>query len=247
MLLGQNVNSYGLDMGIKDGFVNLLEKVSKIKNIERIRFTTSHPKDLTDRLISAFGYLEKLCSHIHLPVQSGSNKILKLMNRNYTREEYLEKVEKLRRVCPSISITTDIIVGFPGEDERDFQDTIDLYKEVNFDSAFSFKFSPRPGTKASIMENMVLEEVKQERLEFLQSLQKEITYKKNKQLEGKILPVLIEEKNKKSHNELVGRTPCFRVTNVICEENNLFDLIGKILNVKIIKGLKNSLKGTLVS
>jgi len=246
MLLGQNVNSFGLDRGINDGFVNLLEKVAQIDNIKRIRFTTSHPKDLTDRLINAFGILDKLCPHIHLPVQSGSNKILSLMNRKYSKEEYLEKVDKLRKVCPEISITTDIIVGFPGEDEKDFQDTIDLYEKVRFDSAFSFKFSPRPGTKASTMQNVVPEEVKQRRLEILQALQKEITYEKNRQFEGRILPVLIEGKNSKSQKELVGRTPCFRVTNVIYKDDYLEDMVGKIVNVKVSKGLKNSLKGFLI-
>lgn len=247
MLLGQNVNSFGLDRGINDGFVSLLEKVAQIDNIKRIRFTTSHPKDLTDKLINAFGILDKLCPHIHLPVQSGSNKILSLMNRKYSKEEYLEKVDKLRKVCPEISITTDIIVGFPGEDEKDFQDTIDLYEKVRFDSAFSFKFSPRPGTKASTMKNVVPEDVKQRRLEILQALQKEITYEKNRQLEGRVLPVLIEGKNSKSQKELVGRTPCFRVTNVMYEDGNLEDMIGKIVNVKIAKGLKNSLKGFFIS
>lgn len=247
MLLGQNVNSYGLDVGIKDGFVHLLQEISKIDGIKRIRFTTSHPKDLTDDLIYAFGNLDKLCPHIHLPVQSGSNKILALMNRKYTREDYFEKVDKLRKICPEISITTDIIVGFPGEDDRDFQDTIDLYKEVKFDSAFSFKFSPRPGTKAASMVEKVPEEVKQRRLEILQELQKEITYDKNKKLENRVLPVLIEGSNKRNPKELVGRTPCFRVTNVIYENgNNIDNIVGKIVNVKITKGLKNSLKGILI-
>ncbi|MCX7769474.1 MAG: tRNA (N6-isopentenyl adenosine(37)-C2)-methylthiotransferase MiaB [Proteobacteria bacterium] len=247
MLLGQNVNSYALDRGVKDGFVSLIEKVSKVEGIERIRFTTSHPKDLTDSLINAFGYIDKLCPHIHLPVQSGSNKVLSLMNRRYSREEYLEKVYKLRKVCPEISITTDIIVGFPGEDDRDFEDTLDLYKQVNFDSAFSFKFSPRPGTKASNMTNIVPEEIKQSRLEILQELQKSITYDKNKMLENKILPVLIESKSKKNEGEFVGRTPCFRVTNIICNNVKSLDMIGQIVDVKILKGLKNSLKAQLVN
>lgn len=246
ILLGQNVNSYGQDMGVEDGFVNLLENVSKIDGIKRIRFTTSHPKDLTDRLINAFGSLDKLCPHIHLPVQSGSNKVLSLMNRKYTREDYLEKVKKLRTVCPEISITTDIIVGFPGEEDKDFQDTIDLYKEVSFDSAFSFKFSPRPGTKASTMDNIVPEEVKQKRLEILQELQKKITYDKNRNLENKVVTVLIEGYNNKQPKELLGRTPCFRVVNVSYENDKVSDIVGKICNVKIIKGLKNSLKGILI-
>lgn len=246
MLLGQNVNSYGQDMGVRDGFVNLLENVSRIEGIKRIRFTTSHPKDLTDRLINAFGSLDKLCPHIHLPVQSGSNKVLSLMNRKYTREDYLEKVKKLRTVCPEISITTDIIVGFPGEEDKDFQDTIDLYKEVSFDSAFSFKFSPRPGTKASTMDNMVPEEVKQKRLEILQELQKKITYDKNRNLENKVVTVLIEGYNNKQPKELLGRTPCFRVVNVSYENDEVSDIVGKMCNVKILKGLKNSLKGILI-
>lgn len=245
MLLGQNVNSYGLDRGIKDGFLKLIEKVAEIDGIERIRFTTSHPKDLTDGLINAFGYIEKLCPHIHLPVQSGSDKILKLMNRKYTRSEYLEKVDKLRKVCPGIAITTDIIVGFPGEEEEDFLDTISLYELVSFDSAFSFKYSPRPGTKASSMENKVPEEIKQRRLDELQALQKKITYEKNKSFESKVVPVLIETVNKKSENEYVGRTPCFRVVNVHVNEKEESDLIGKTVEVKITKGLKNSLKGVI--
>jgi tRNA-2-methylthio-N6-dimethylallyladenosine synthase len=245
MLLGQNVNSYGLDRGVKDGFLKLIEKVAKIDGIERIRFTTSHPKDLTDGLINAYGYIEKLCPHIHLPVQSGSDKILKLMNRKYTRSEYLEKVDKLRKVCPDIAITTDIIVGFPGEEEEDFLDTISLYKQVAFDSAFSFKYSPRPGTKAATMEKKVPEEIKQRRLEELQELQKKITFEKNKSFEGKVVPVLIEEVNKKSEDEYIGRTPCFRVVNVhVCEDENN-DIIGKTVKVKITKGLKNSLKGII--
>lgn len=247
MLLGQNVNSYGLDMGIKDGFVRLLENVAKIDGIERIRFTTSHPKDLTDELINAFGRIDKLCPHIHLPVQSGSNKILKMMNRKYTREEYLEKVDKLRKVCPDICITTDIIVGFPGEEEQDFRDTMDLYIKVNFDSAFSFKYSPRPGTKAATFDNIVPEEIKQRRLEELQCLQREITYRKNKAFEGKIVPVLIETENKRNINEFVGRTPCFRVVNVTVNTDlDSKGLIGKVVRTKILKGLKNSLKGIKV-
>lgn len=243
MLLGQNVNSYGLDMGLKDAFVDLVEKIANIEGIERIRFTTSHPKDLTDKLIDAFGAIKKLCSHIHLPLQSGSDKILTLMNRRYTQKEYLEKVYKLKNVCPKIAITTDIIVGFPGENEDDFEETLKLYKEVNFDSAFSFKFSSRPGTKAAQMDGKVPEDIKQQRLEILQSLQKTITYEKNKALEGSLLKVLIEGQNIKEKNDLQGRTPCFRIVNFPNPFKEGYDYVGKTIDVKIVRGLKNSLKG----
>ncbi len=242
MLLGQNVNSYGNDLGLKNGFVTLLEKVNGIKGVERIRFTTSHPKDLTDDLISAFGRLDKLCPQMHLPVQSGSDRILALMNRKYDVKTYLMLTDKLRNVSPQIAITTDIIVGFPGEEDEDFRATMELVKKVEYDGAFSFKYSPRPGTKAASMSGQVLEEIKQKRLEELQSLQKEITYRKNRRLEGTILPVLVEGRNKKNPQEWTGRTPCFRIVNFVATETTK-DLIGETLPVRITKGLKNSLKG----
>jgi len=245
MLLGQNVNSYGNDLGIKNGFLSLLEKVNEIEGLERIRFTTSHPKDLTDELISAFGRLDKLCPHIHLPVQSGSDKILALMNRRYDSATYLKLIEKLRNVCPEIAITTDIIVGFPGEKESDFQATMKLVERVEYDGAFSFKYSARPKTKAASMSNQVPEDVKQRRLEELQALQKEITYKKNRALEGKVLPVLVENINRRNSKEFSGRTPCFRIVN-FSNSSPVQDLIGKTVNVKISRGLKNSLKGEAV-
>lgn len=240
MLLGQNVNSYGNDLKLENAFLRLLERVNEIEGIERIRFTTSHPKDLTDELISAFGRLEKLCPHIHLPVQSGSDKVLRLMNRKYTIKDYLSLVDKLRKTKPQIAITTDIIVGFPGEEEEDFMATIALVKNVEFDSAFSFKYSPRPKTKAASMPHQVPDDIKQKRLEELQEIQKEITYKKNRSLEGKVLPVLVETVNKRNDNEFTGRTPCFRIVNFSIKA---VDVIGKTLPIKIIRGLKNSLKG----
>lgn len=243
ILLGQNVNSYGKDLGIQDGFVKLIEEVAKIEKIERIRFTTSHPKDITEKLILAFGIVEKLMPHIHLPVQSGSNRILKLMNRKYDRETYLSIIKKLREVRPDIAITTDIIVGFPTETEKDFQDTLSLVEEVRYDSAFSFKYSKRPYTKASMMENQVPEEIKQRRLEMLQSLLKEIIYEKNRYMEGKVVPVLVESRSKKEKTELMGRTPCFRIVNFSAHKDVK---IGKTINVKITRGFKNSLKGELV-
>lgn len=245
MLLGQNVNSYGNDLGLKNGFLNLIEEVDKIDGVERIRFTTSHPKDLTDELISAYGRIKKLCNQIHLPVQSGSDKVLSLMNRKYNIKTYLSLIEKLRKASPNIAITTDIIVGFPGEEEQDFQDTISLVKNVEYDGAFSFKYSARPKTKAATMPHQISEDVKQRRLEELQFLQKEITYKKNRQLEGKILPVLVEDVNKRNNNEFSGRTTCFRIVNFISPSSNA-NIIGKTVNVQITKGLKNSLKGEAI-
>ncbi|GAB4433564.1 MAG: tRNA (N6-isopentenyl adenosine(37)-C2)-methylthiotransferase MiaB [bacterium] len=246
MLLGQNVNSYGNDLGQKNAFVGLLEKVNGINGVERIRFTTSHPKDLTDELINAFGTLDKLCPQLHLPLQSGSDKILALMNRKYDSATYLSLIDKVRKVCPEIAITTDIIVGFPGEEEDDFKATIEMVKRVQYDGAFSFKYSARPKTKAASMPSQVPEEIKQRRLEELQALQREITYSKNRLLEGKVLPVLVENVNKRNSKEFSGRTPCFRIVNFTASEERE-GLIGKVVFVKIIKGLKNSLKGEMIS
>jgi tRNA-2-methylthio-N6-dimethylallyladenosine synthase len=201
-LLGQNVNSYGKGLEEKIHFPELLSRLDGIEGVERIRFTTSHPKDLSEELIRAFGSLKKLCEHIHLPFQSGSNRILEAMNRSYTRESYLEKIDRLREVCPSIAITADVIVGFPGEEEKDFEETLDLMKEVQFDDLFSFKYSPRKGTKAAGMNDQVEEQVKQERLSVLQKIQKEITLQKNKSLEGRIEEVLVEGYSKQSKRDV---------------------------------------------
>ncbi|MCX7991469.1 MAG: tRNA (N6-isopentenyl adenosine(37)-C2)-methylthiotransferase MiaB [Proteobacteria bacterium] len=244
MLLGQNVNSYGKDLAVKEGFVKLIEEISKIKKIERIRFTTSHPKDITEGLINSFATIEKLMPHIHLPVQSGSDRVLNLMNRKYSREDYLRIVKKLRQLRPDISITTDIIVGFPSETEDDFEDTLTLVKEVRYDSAFSFKYSKRPYTKASTMEDQIPEEIKQRRLEILQNLLKEIIYEKNKEMEGRIVPVLVESRSKKEKTEFMGRTPCFRIVNF---SSNREIKEGETVKVKITRGFKNSLKGEFIN
>lgn len=243
MLLGQNVNSYGKDLSLKDGFVDLIEKVADITAIERIRFTTSHPKDLTEKLIESFRQVKKLMPHIHLPLQSGSDRILKLMNRKYDIKTYLHLIEKLRNIKPGMAITTDIIVGFPDERDEDFEETLKIVKEVRFDGAFSFKYSKRPMTKAAEMENQVPEEIKQRRLEILQELLKEIIFEKNKEQEGKVMPVLVERVSKREKSELMGRTPCFRIVNFSAPE---IVKAGDTVNVKIIKGYKNSLKGEYV-
>jgi len=241
ILLGQNVNAYGKKSPGELSFVELLRKIAEIPGIERIRFTTSHPKDLSEELILAFKEIPQLCEHIHLPFQAGSNKILKMMRRGYTREEYLQKVERLREVVPEIAITADVIVGFPGEEEEDFEKTLDLIERVRFDGLFSFKYSPRKGTLASRWPDDVPEPIKARRLEKLQSLQRKITLEKNKALEGKVLEVLVDGCGERE-GQLRGRSRCNRVVNFM----GPLDLIGKIVWVKIKEGLPNCLRGELL-
>ncbi|MCX8117300.1 MAG: tRNA (N6-isopentenyl adenosine(37)-C2)-methylthiotransferase MiaB [Desulfobacterota bacterium] len=242
-LLGQNVNAYG--KGSKDGvdFPELLSRLNEIEGIERIRFTTSHPKDLSEALIQAHGRLKKLCEHIHLPFQSGSDRILEAMNRGYTRESYLEKVARLRETCPSIAITADVIVGFPGEEERDFEETLELVERVRFDDLFSFKYSPRKGTRASEMPDQVDEGVKQERLIRLQRLQREITLEKNRAMEGRIEEVLVEGPSKQNPKDVTGRTRTHKAVNF---EGGLH-LVGQLVEVRIVQGYAHSLRGALVA
>jgi len=240
ILLGQNVNAYGKKSPGECSFVELLRKIAEIPGIERIRFTTSHPKDLGEDLILAFKEIPQLCEHIHLPFQAGSNKILKMMRRGYTREEYLQKIERLREVVPEIAITADVIVGFPGEEEEDFEETLDLVRQVRFDGLFSFKYSPRKGTLASKWPDDVPEEVKARRLEELQSLQRKITLEKNEALEGQVLEVLVEGCGDRQ-GQLKGRSRCNRV--VIFQ--GPIGLIGKTVWVKIKEGLPNCLRGEL--
>lgn len=242
ILLGQNVNSYGKKSPGEIGFVELLRRISKIPGIERIRFTTSHPKDLSEELIKAFGEIPELCEHIHLPFQAGSNRILERMNRGYTREEYLEKVLRLREVRPDIAITADVMVGFPGETEEDFRDTLSLIEEVRFDNLFSFKYTPRKGTLASRWPDDVPPEEKQRRLEILQEVQREITLEKNRALEGRVVEVLVEGFGERP-GQLRGRTRCNRVVNFGGPEG----LVGSTVLVKVTEGLQNSLRGQLVS
>ncbi|AEA33009.1 tRNA (N6-isopentenyl adenosine(37)-C2)-methylthiotransferase MiaB [Hippea maritima] len=240
MLLGQNVNSYG--KGLEYNFVDLLYEVNKIDGLKRIRFTTSHPKDFSKELIDAMRDLDKVCEHIHLPLQSGSNKILKLMRRGYTKEDYLEKVMLFKETIPQGSITTDIIVGFPQETEEDFLETIDVLKTVEYDTSFSFKYSKRPLTKASQMKGQIDEKTKLKRLNYLQELQAQITQKKLKNYEGKIVEVLVEGKAKKE-GMLSGRNRQNIVVNFNFRDNIK---AGDCLRVKIIKALKHSLVGELI-
>jgi tRNA-2-methylthio-N6-dimethylallyladenosine synthase len=241
-LLGQNVNSYGKTLERDFSFADLLKEVNKIDGIERIRFMTSHPKDISDDLINCFSKLDKLCDHLHLPVQSGSNKILKAMNRKYSREDYISKIEKVRKANPDIAITTDIIVGFPGETEEDFQETINLVKEVKYDSAFTFLYSIREGTKAATMENQVPEEVKHERFQRLLDTLYEIGLEKNKKYLGQTVQVLVEEVSKNDENVLNGRTTSGKLVHFPGSK----ELIGKIANVKIDTVKTFTMEGTLV-
>jgi tRNA-2-methylthio-N6-dimethylallyladenosine synthase len=237
-LLGQNVNSYCSPDKETFRFPSLLREINQVKGLRRVRFTTSHPKDLSEDLIQCFGQLEKLCPHIHLPVQAGSNRILKLMNRRYTREKYFERIQSLREVRPDIAITTDIIVGFPGEKEVDFNMTLDLLRKIEFDNLFSFKYSDRRGTLAEKMEHKVDEETKSERLQILQKLQKSITLKKNKDLIGREVDILVDGTSKRG-DQLTGRTGTNKIVNINFNNN----IIGNIVKVKIKGAFLNSLKG----
>jgi tRNA-2-methylthio-N6-dimethylallyladenosine synthase len=238
-LLGQNVNSYGNKTSDEIRFTELLEAIHEIQGIERIRFTTSHPKDLSPELIRSFGRLSKLCEHIHLPLQSGSNRVLKRMNRGYAREEYLERVIELRKACPQISITTDLIVGFPGEAEADFQSTLEVVEQVQFDDLFSFKYSDRPYTRAAEFQDKVPEEVSRRRLMELQARQRRITVKHNKTWEGREVEVLVEGWSKENAEENMGRTR----TNHIVNFPGADDPIGSLVQLRIVKAFAHSLRG----
>jgi len=260
-LLGQNVNSYGKKEGLCS-FSEILARMNSIEGLLRIRFTTSHPKDLSDELIYAFRDLEKLCSHFHLPVQSGSNKILKKMNRKYTREKYIERVEKLREACPDIAVSSDIIAGFPGETEDDFQETLDLIKTVEFDSLFAFAYSDRPNAPAAEFSGKISEKEKNKRLREVLSLQEKYTKKKNDALVGKTEQILIEGFSKKqdkadSHHgsqdgltlQWTGRTSANKIIN--CIQKNGSDasqeiMIGRMVHVRIKKAFQHSLLGELI-
>jgi len=241
ILLGQNVNSYGKKEGLCS-FSQLLYKINEIKGLKRIRFTTSHPKDLSKELIIAFGEIDKLCNHIHLPVQSGSDKILKKMNRKYTRKDYSDKLNSLRKVCPDIAITSDFIVGFPGENEEDFQETLSLIKEIEYDSLFAFQYSDRPVAISSKFLPKVDEEIKNKRLNQLLEFQASISENKSKKFLGTIQKVLVEGISKKGEQQWTGRASNNRIVNFTSPEpvNNLR---GQELDVEIIGVCAHSLKG----
>ncbi len=229
MLLGQNVNSYGKNLEEPISFAGLLEEVHKIQGIERIRFMTSHPKDLSDELIEVMKNSPKVCRHLHLPLQSGSTRILREMNRRYTKDQYLALVEKVRRAMPDISITTDIIVGFPGETEEDFLETLDVVKRVRFDSAFTFIYSKRTGTPAAAMEGQIPENVVKDRFDRLLKEVQSIAAEKAMEHKGKVLPVLVEGINEQDDSLVTGRLS----NNSVVHLPGGKDLIGTIQNVEL--------------
>ena len=237
-LLGQNVNSYTWENGKKGHFSSILKDLNRLPGLLRLRFTTSHPKDLSQNLIDCFGSLEKLCPHIHLPFQAGSNTILKRMRRGYTREHYLDLLAKLREVVPEIAITSDVMVGFPGETREDFELTLDLIEQAQFDGLFSFQYSDRKDTLSYKMNNKISKIEKSRRLAILQELQKIITLKKNKNLIGKIVEVLITGQSKRG-DQLSGRTDTNKVCNFTCDNHKLSGLV----NVLVKQGFLNSIQG----
>ncbi len=240
-LLGQNVNSYGIDLERGSNFAGLLRSLEDVEGIERVRFMTSHPKDLSDELILAMRDCGKVCEHLHLPVQAGSNAILDEMNRKYTREHYLELVGKIRSEVPGIALTTDIIVGYPGENEADYEQTLDLIERVRFDYIYTFLYSKRTGTPAAKKTDQVSEGVKKKRFAALLSLQNTIGRELNQRLAGKCVEVLVEGFSKNSIGMLGGRTR----TNKIVNFKGNADITGRLVNVKIEKIGTWSLEGKL--
>jgi tRNA-2-methylthio-N6-dimethylallyladenosine synthase len=241
-LLGQNVNSYGRGLAEKVDFADLLEMTATIPGIERLRFTTSHPKDMSDKLIDTIAQTPKVCEHVHVPLQAGSNDVLKRMNRKYTREHYLELANKIRQHIPGVAITTDLIVGFPGETEKDFLDTLDMVEKVRFDAAFTFMYSIRKGTRAASFPDQVSLEEKKERLQRLNQVQYQIAQDNNKAMEGSIKEVLVEGVSKTNPDKLSARTR----TNHIVIFSGSEDLIGQLINVRITEAKTFSLFGEKV-
>ena len=240
-LLGQNVNSYRDPQSGQD-LVDLLEKVNQIEGLQWIRFITSHPRNFHRRLAEAMAHLEKVCHQLHLPLQAGSNKILSLMKRQYTREEYLEKIALLRELIPDISLSTDIIVGFPGEEEEDFEETLEVLRQVQFDNIFSFRYSPRPRTAAARLPDSVPLAVKRERLIRLQTLQKNIQLAKHKSLLGQVMKVLCTGRSKKDSTIFSGRNEAYQVINFASPR----DIVGQFVKVRIPDYGPYSLKGELL-
>jgi tRNA-2-methylthio-N6-dimethylallyladenosine synthase len=254
-LLGQNVNSYGKKEGLPS-FAELLDRIQTVKGLYRIRFTTSHPKDLDDDLIRAFRTNDKLCRHIHLPVQSGSNRMLRRMNRRYTRELYLDKVAKLRDTCPEIAITSDMIVGFPGESDDDFSETLDLMQKVQFDGLFAFMYSDRPNAPATQFKGKISDRQKNERLQILLELQEFYTKAKNEALIGSVQAIIVEGYSKRRSSGIpdrqdqavqwTGRTSTNKIVNFFHNDNT--DGLGAVtpgslIQLEIRKAYAHSLWG----
>ena len=240
MLLGQNVNSY--NGGKNYNFANLLKDINKIEGIEKIRFISPHPKDFTDDVIEAIATSEKVCNTLHLPLQSGSSNVLKSMNRKYTKEQYLKLVEKIKNRIPDVALTTDIIVGFPGETESDFEDTLDVVRKVKFEQVFMFIYSRRKGTVADKMENQIPEEIKHKRFDRLKELVESQIKENNQKYIGTIQKILIDGTSKTNENTLSGRTDSNKV--VVIEADKKY--INQTVNVKIIQDCMWYLKGEIV-
>ncbi|HZK57987.1 MAG TPA: tRNA (N6-isopentenyl adenosine(37)-C2)-methylthiotransferase MiaB [Clostridia bacterium] len=242
MLLGQNVNSYGKTSNNNTDFAGLLRELNKVPGIERIRFMTSHPKDLSNRLIDAMAECDKVCEHLHLPLQSGSSRVLEIMNRRYTKERYLTLVEKLKNKVPGIRLTTDIIVGFPGETEEDFQHTLDVVGKVRYDSAFTFLYSIRQGTPAASMEEQIDRKTKQDRFNRLLEKINRISAEINQNYLGRVVEVLVEGPSKTNPDRLMGRTGGNKLVNFDGSEN----LIGELVQVQITETRTFFLNGNVV-
>jgi len=243
MLLGQNVNSYGKTASGELSFPELLARIDGIKGIERVRFTTSHPEDLSPGLIEAYERLEKLCEHLHLPVQSGSDGVLKRMRRGYTRQEYMGRISRLRERRPDVALSTDIIVGFPGESDAEFADTLEILREVEYDDIYAFGYSPRPHTAANkLFTDDIAEEVKRARLDKVLRLQAEISRRKNLARVGNVEEVLVDGIAKMGRGQMTGRTRANRIVNFSGPE----DLSGKLVDVRISGAGANSLTGELI-
>ena len=241
-LLGQNVNNFkGSFEGEKKSLAFLIEKVSKVNGIDRIRYTTSHPFEFKDDLVDLYKDTPELVSHVHLPVQSGSDRILKLMRRRYSAASYLELISRIRENRPGISFSSDFIVGFPGETDKDFQDTLDIVEKVGFDESFSFIYSPRPNTPAAGMEDNVSKDIKKERLTILQHKLNELSSKISRKMVGSLERCLVLGVSKKNPGELQARTENNRVVNFATDAN----VVGKFVNLKIVDQLTNSLRGKL--
>jgi tRNA-2-methylthio-N6-dimethylallyladenosine synthase len=240
MLLGQNVNSYGKTSPGELSFAELLDRVNGIEGLQRIRFTTSHPQDLSPELIEAFATLKKLCEHLHLPVQSGADSVLFRMRRGYTRDEYLARINRLRKRCPNVALSTDIIVGFPGETDAEFANTLEMLRQVEYDEIFSFMYSPRPQTvSAKIYDDDVADAIKKARLQEVQSLQREISLRKNRESIGNVEEILIDGKSRLKNGQIMGRTRANRIVNLTGDET----LVRSLLTVRIIGATANSLIG----
>ena len=240
-LLGQNVNSYGKDLKLEMDFADLIKLVNEIEGIERIRFMTSHPKDISDKLIQTMSECKKVCEQLHLPFQAGNNKVLKAMNRKYTKEEYLEKIDKAKKILPGVAISTDVIVGFPGETDEEFEETLDVISKVGFDQTFMFIYSKRTGTPAAEMENQISEDQKHKNFEKLMKLQSGISKKANDHYLNKIVEVLVEGPSKNDASKYTGRSRTGKVVNF----SGQGDLIGQLVNVKITEVFSWFLNGEM--